>query len=492
MENEKRMNKNFKRSTGWRRVTEKTFVILFWLAVWYALALCVDNPVLLVTPDSVFVRLVALTKTAAFWKTVIASLLRISAGFVMGVFVAFLCAALAYRCRMAEEILRPFIQLIKAIPVVSFVVLFLVWWGSSVLGAAISFLVVLPNVYINVLEGLKNTDRELLEMAEVFKVTKWNRFFYIHRPALRPFVESAFRLSIGMSWKSGVAAEVIGTPAYSVGGQIYFSKIYLDTEGVLAWTAVTILASLLMERLLLWLLPYSFEPARRKRTDEKEPGGKKEDKKRTTKNRQDKKRHNKKNQDKRRQDKRRQDKRKQENKSPDGKVPAGKIVLSGVNKSFGEKKVLVNVSTTYEPGKTYYLTSPSGSGKTTLLRILAGLEAVDSGSVSCPRCSMVFQEDRLCEEYSALQNVVLATGNTGRAKEAISFLLGEENVHEACSRLSGGMKRRVALVRAMEAASEVVLLDEPFTGMDAETRQRAETYIRVRQCGRTLIIATHI
>lgn len=447
VENEKRMNKNFKRSTGWRRVTEKTLVILFWLAVWYALALCVDNPVLLVTPDSVFVRLVALAKTAAFWKTVIASLLRISAGFLMGVSVAFLCAALAYRCRMAEEILRPFIHLIKAIPVVSFVVLFLVWWGSSVLGAAISFLVVLPNVYINVLEGLKNTDRELLEMAEVFKVTKWNRFFYIHRPALRPFVESAVRLSIGMSWKSGVAAEVIGTPAYSVGGQIYFSKIYLDTEGVLAWTAVTILASLLMERLLLWLLPYSFEPARRKRTDEKEP---------------------------------------------DGKVPAGKIVLSGVNKSFGEKKVLVNVSTTYEPGKTYYLTSPSGSGKTTLLRILAGLEAVDSGSVSCPRCSMVFQEDRLCEEYSALQNVVLATGNTGRAKEAISFLLGEENVHEACSRLSGGLKRRVALVRAMEADSEVVLLDEPFTGMDAETRQRAETYIRDRQCGRTLIIATHI
>ena len=451
MENEKRKNKNFKRNTGWRRVTKKTLVILFWLAVWYALAICVDNPVLLVTPDSVFVRLVALAKTAAFWKTVIASLFRISTGFVMGASVAFLCAVLAYRCRMAEEILRPFIHLIKAVPVVSFVVLFLVWWGSSVLGAAISFLVVLPNVYINVLEGLKNTDRELLEMAEVFKVTKWNRFFYIYRPALRPFVESAFRLSIGMSWKSGVAAEVIGTPAHSVGGQIYFSKIYLDTEGVLAWTAVTILASLLMERLVLWLLQYGFDLARRQKTD----------------------------------------KRKQDNKRPDKEMPAGKIVLSGVNKSFGEKKVLVNVSTTYEPGKTYYLTSPSGSGKTTLLRILAGLEAVDSGSVSCPRCSMVFQENRLCGEYSALQNVTLVTEDGKRAKEALTFLLGRENIYEACDRLSGGMKRRVALVRAMEADAEVVLLDEPFTGMDAETRRLAETYIRDRQCGRTLIIATH-
>lgn len=434
---------------------QKTLVILFWIAIWYVLALCVDNPVLLVTPDKVLVRIAQLAVTAPFWSAVGASLLRISAGFALGTLAAFLCAAAAYRWRMAEELLKPFINLTKTIPVVSFVVLLLIWWGSSVLAAAISFLVVFPNVYLNVLEGLKNADKQLLEMAQVFGVTRRNRFFYIYRPALRPFVESAFRLSLGMSWKSGVAAEVIGTPAHSVGGQIYLSKIYLDTAGVLAWTAVTIVASMLLEKLVLWLLDcfFAWSPERKPKQNAGYSA--------------------------------------QSNAVCDSRWEA-KIVLSGVNKTFGEKKVLVNVSTTYEPGKTYYLTSPSGSGKTTLLRILAGLESVDSGSVCCPRCSMVFQEDRLCEEYSALQNVALATGNVGRAKEALSFLLGEENVHEACSRLSGGMKRRVALARAMEADSAVVLLDEPFTGMDAETRQRAETYIRDRQCGRTLIIATHI
>ena len=438
---------------------QKTLVILFWIAIWYVLALCVDNPVLLVTPDKVLARIAQLAFTAPFWSAVGASLLRISAGFVLGTLVAFLCAAAAYRWRMAEEILKPFINLTKTIPVVSFVVLLLIWWGSSVLAAAISFLVVFPNVYLNVLEGLKNADKQLLEMAQVFGVTRRNRFFYIYRPTLRPFVESAFRLSLGMSWKSGVAAEVIGTPAHSVGGQIYLSKIYLDTAGVLAWTAVTIIASMLLEKLVLWLLDcfFAWNPERKS----KQSAGYSAQSNSVCGSRYSLKQ-------------------------------GAKIVLSNVSKSFGEKKVLVNVSTTYEQGKTYYLTSPSGSGKTTLLRILAGLESADSGSVCCPRCSMVFQEDRLCEEYSALQNVVLATGNTGRAKEAISFLLGEENVHEACSRLSGGMKRRVALARAMEADSAVVLLDEPFTGMDAETRQRAETYIRDRQCGRTLIIATHI
>ena len=481
---------------------QKTLVILFWIAIWYVLALCVDNPVLLVTPDKVLVRMVELAVTAPFWQTVGESLLRISAGFALGTLAAFLCAAAAYRWRMAEELLKPFINLTKTIPVVSFVVLLLIWWGSSVLAAAISFLVVFPNVYLNVLEGLKNADKQLLEMAQVFGVTRRNRFFYIYRPALRPFVESAFRLSLGMSWKSGVAAEVIGTPAHSVGGQIYLSKIYLDTAGVLAWTAVTIIASMLLEKLVMWLLDcfFAWSPERKykrnaeysvqcnsgcdfryssgqgaksvKPAEEGESEGRKPEE--------------------RENEGKKPDAEKRNQKDSDDKKNAGNIVLSDVNKAFGEKKVLVNVSTTYEPGKTYYLTSPSGSGKTTLLRILAGLESADSGSVCCPRCSMVFQEDRLCEEYSALQNVALATGNTGRAKEALSFLLGEENVHEACSKLSGGMKRRVALARAMEADSAVVLLDEPFTGMDAETRQRAETYIRDRQCGRTLIIATHI
>ena len=446
------------------KIMQKALVILFWIAIWYVLALCVDNPVLLVTPDKVLVRIAKLAVTAPFWKTVGASLLRISTGFALGTLAAFLCAAAAYRWRMAEELLKPFINLTKTIPVVSFVVLLLIWWGSSVLAAAISFLVVFPNVYLNVLEGLKNADKQLLEMAQVFGVTRRNRFFYIYRPALRPFVESAFKLSLGMSWKSGVAAEVIGTPAYSVGGQIYLSKIYLDTAGVLAWTAVTILASILLEKLVLRLVQcfFAWNPEwkhKRNAGDSLQGNFVCASRYRP---------------------------------ETDVSKSAEKIVLSGVNKSFGEKKVLVNVSTTYEPGKTYYLTSPSGSGKTTLLRILTGLEKADSGSVCCPRCSMVFQEDRLCEEYSALQNVALVTGNIVRAKEALSFLLGKENVHEACSRLSGGMKRRVALARAMEADSEVVLLDEPFTGMDAETRQRAEEYIRDRQCGRTLIIATHI
>jgi ABC-type nitrate/sulfonate/bicarbonate transport system ATPase subunit len=104
---------------------------------------------------------------------------------------------------------------------------------------------------------------------------------------------------------------------------------------------------------------------------------------------------------------------------------------------------------------------------------------------------MVFQEDRLCEQYSAVRNVELVCGDRDRAREALRQLLDEDALDRPCSTLSGGMKRRVALARAVEADSGAVLLDEPFTGMDEETRSRAESYLFSHAAGRTLVIATH-
>ena len=147
------------------------------------------------------------------------------------------------------------------------------------------------------------------------------------------------------------------------------------------------------------------------------------------------------------------------------------LVVSHVYKAFGGQQVLSDFHETYEAGKTYILNSPSGSGKTTLLHIMAGLLKPDSGQiVSTGRYSMVFQEDRLCMDYSAVKNVEMVIGDPKRAQRALENLLEAEALHKPCRELSGGMKRRVALVRAMEAESDYVLLDEPFTGLDADTK----------------------
>lgn len=425
---------------------KKVLILLFWIAVWWGLALAVDNRILLASPLETAAELAGLLGKGSFYLSVARSLLRVGAGFAAGVMGALLLALGSSRFRLLEEALWPMMNLIKTVPVASFVVLLLIWWGSSFLAVAVCFLVVLPNIYIGALAGLKSADGRLLQMAGVFHMPRWNRFFYLYRPALKPFLYSSLQVSLGMCWKSGVAAEVIGTPDYSIGEALYLSKIYLNTAGVFAWTAVVILVSLGFEKLVMRLVDSLFAwqpPCRRGWTGEA------------------------------------------------GRAFGG-IRLKGVCKRFGEQTVLQDVTADYEPGETYYLTDPSGSGKTTLLHMIAGLSEPDGGEVLAPaHVAMVFQEDRLCEEYDAVKNVEMVIGDRKRAEEALLRILPREALHKPCSQLSGGMKRRVAVVRAMEAEAEAVLLDEPFAGLDAGTRAEVEAYIRQRQEGRTLIVADH-
>lgn len=340
--------------------------------------------------------------------------------------------------------------LLKAIPVASFVVLFLIWWSSSVLSIAISFMVVLPNIYLNTVAGIKSTDKQLLEMRRVHKLSAWDVFFYIYRDALRPFWDSAIKLSVGMSWKSGVAAEVIGTPDFSIGEALYMSKIHLDTAGVLAWTIVTVLMSLAFEKAVLaaWGAFAKWQP--------KCHGAK--------------------------------------GTKTDRKITGPLVQLVELDKAYGDKRVLDKFSAIYESGQTYYFRTPSGSGKSTLFRVITGLEEQDAGTVNVQTeaIGVAFQEDRLCENYSALVNVSMVTGEEEKARMHLLELLNPEDIEKPCRELSGGMKRRVAIARAMVSQSDLVILDEPFAALDEENRRRVQCYIEQYKADRTLLIATHI
>ncbi len=210
---------------------KKILIVVCWIFMWQLAAALVGNRILLVGPLQTLQALGERALRGDFWLSVGHSLLRIGAGFASGLAIGLLLAAGSSRYKLLEEVLAPVMALLKAIPVASFVVLFLIWWRSAVLATAVSFCIVLPNIYVNTLEGIRHVDPRLLEMAQVLEIPAWNRFFYIYRPALKPYLDSAIHISAGMSWKSGVAAEVIGIPALSVGEQLYLSKIYLDTAG---------------------------------------------------------------------------------------------------------------------------------------------------------------------------------------------------------------------------------------------------------------------
>ena len=170
------------------------------------------------------------------------------------------------------------------------------------------------------------------------------------------------------------------------------------------------------------------------------------------------------------------------------------MVVSNLCKSYGEKQVLKDFSLTLESGKLYVLTGASGRGKTTLLHILLGLVSPDSGQVPTDiRYSAVFQENRLLPRRSAMDNLRPVCRKQGR--EAVRLLLTEilppDCLESPVETLSGGMQRRVAIARAMAAQSDVVVMDEPFTGLDIQTAGKVVDFILRHQRGRTIVIATH-
>jgi NitT/TauT family transport system permease protein len=138
--------------------------------------------------------------------------------------------------------------------VVSFIILALVWLKSRQLPLFIAGLMVLPPVYLNVLAGIQQTDRQLLEMARVFRVPLWRTVRGIWLPQVLPYFRSAVSLGLGLCWKAGVAAEVIGLPGGSLGERLYTAKVYFQTSELFAWTIVIVAVSAAFEKLFLALL----------------------------------------------------------------------------------------------------------------------------------------------------------------------------------------------------------------------------------------------
>ena len=175
------------------------------------------------------------------------------------------------------------------------------------------------------------------------------------------------------------------------------------------------------------------------------------------------------------------------------------IEVKGVSKAFGELSVLDGVSFTASPDAPVAVTGASGSGKTTLMRIIMGLEKPDAGSVTFSpapaklRFGAVFQEDRLFDELDAAENVRLACGGIKRAdaERELLRLLPEDALQKPVGLLSGGQRRRVAIVRALMAKADVIVMDEPFSGLDRQSAEAAEAYIREKLGSRALIMAVH-
>ena len=241
------------------KTIKRIIAVVVLLAIWQAAAMLLNQKILLASPVQVLIRLLTLWKEPGFVDAIVFSFVRIAGGFIIAFFTGIILAILAGKSEWIEILLSPIMITVKSVPVASFIIIALVWLSSKKLSILISFLMVLPVIYNNVLSGIKNIDRNMIQMADVYKIPARKRFKYITLPSIKPYLFSGTTIALGMAWKAGVAAEVIGIPEGSIGEMLFNAKIYLNTADLFAWTVIIVIISVCFEKAFMWLLRKAYD-----------------------------------------------------------------------------------------------------------------------------------------------------------------------------------------------------------------------------------------
>lgn len=422
-------------------------VAAFWLAAWMLVAALVAQPLILPGPGAVALALLRLVRDGGTWAILAGSGARILGGLALAALCGGVLAGISSRLRAFARLVAPALSVVKATPVACVVVLLLIWLGSTCVSIAAVFLMALPGVYFSLVEGLTQVDQPLEQMFRLHGVRGWRLFCAHTWREVLPFVLSCARAVIGMSWKAGVAAELIGMAVGTVGERIYQAKLLIETADLLAWTVLVVVASWACERVLVWLLRASGSAVWRVAVRAHGHGL-----------------------------------RGRAGAASDG--AAAELALAVGDRAPWAPALDGLVLNVPAGGRTCVM-GASGVGKSTLLALAAG---------ECAPCSMVFQDARLVEDAPALDNVLVcadARVDASGAATLLRLLVPGIDANACVAELSGGQRRRVEIARALLCSGGAVILDEPFTGLDAAARDACAGLVLDLLDGRTLLLATH-
>ena len=422
-------------------------VAAFWLAAWMLVAALVAQPLILPGPGAVVVSLLRLACDGGTWAILVGSGARILGGLALAAVCGGVLAGASVRSRTFARLVAPALSFVKATPVACVVVLLLIWLGSARVSIAAVFLMALPGVYFSLVEGLTQVDKPLEQMFRLHGVRGWRLFCAHTWREVLPFVLSCAKAVIGMSWKAGAAAELIGMAVGSVGERIYQAKLLIETADLLAWTVLVVAASWACERVLVWLLrvsgPVAWGAAVRAHGDGL---------------------------------------RGRAGTASDG--AAAELALAVGDRAPWAPALAGLVLNVPASGRICVM-GASGAGKSTLLALAAG---------ECAPCSMVFQDAHLVESAAALDNVLVcadARVDASSAAALLRLLVPGVDVHTRVAELSGGQRRRVEIARALLCPGGAVILDEPFTGLDTAARDACAEVVLDLLDGRMLLLASH-
>ena len=429
--------------------------VAFWLVVWQVVSMLDSSGILLCGPLDALLALCRLSSTQTFWSSIWFSTLRIVTGVLLGYIIAGVLAAASWHTSTVRILLQPALLAIKSAPVACVVVILLIWTGAANVSVITVLLLVVPAIYFALCAGLDNMDAGQRDLFEIFGARGRRRFFALIWPAILPYLEAASSAVLGMSWKAGIAAELIGVPAGSLGERIYQAKLLLETPDLFAWTFCVICLSWLFEHGAMALLrgtwPRAAKLALRAPRDLRASG----------------------------------------HGNSDASLRAQGLLIG-----YGAEPLCGPLGFSLGPSSCLCLQAPSGTGKTTLLHTVARLQCPLAGSLenTARGRSMMFQDTRLVEDLDAIDNILLFArpGFTRKdARDLACELLPKDALSRPVRELSGGQRRRVELARAFAAPGELVLLDEPFGGLDAQAHSCALAFVKRHDAGRIVVFATH-
>jgi ABC-type nitrate/sulfonate/bicarbonate transport system ATPase subunit/ABC-type nitrate/sulfonate/bicarbonate transport system permease component len=363
-------------------------------------------------------------------------------------------AFLFSRYRWLYEFFRPVFVIMRSVPVVSFILLALIYLHPESIPLLIALLIMFPLLTENLTKGLLQLRPGLKAMADTFLIKGENRLLHIYYPQLKPFLFSGLASAMGFGWRAIIMGEALSQCASGIGSEMKRAQVFIDAPGLIAWTIIAVFIGFVFDKAISRLetvqLPF--------RWAEKENAS---------------------------------------------SITPPTIVMEDICFAYSDTPVLSGFTYTFREDTIYGISAPSGKGKTTLLNLINGTLLPTGGHIRTGRSrgiACVFQEAELLPHLSVLDNVTLPLASFFTKKTAIRTagqIIAALDIAPLAGKLPGelsyGQQQRTAIARALAFPSPILLLDEPFKGLDETLTRRVISYIKERQAGRnqTIIFTTH-
>jgi len=439
-------------------MTKKKFIpilsVLILLALWQLLAFCVDQPEFIPSVPRLVKTLFELLISGPFYLSLGATLIRGLIGMVLSLICALVLALLSGHFQWVYDLFRPLLTIMRSVPVISFILLALIFFHPESIPVIIGFLTMFPLLTENLSRGIRNLKPELFVLSRQFQLGATNRFTQIIYPQLKPFLYSGLASATGFGWRAVIMGEVLSQTTLGIGGEMKRAQIFIDVPELLAWTIVAIVISFLADKVINTLSqikpPISFQ-------------------KKETAN------------------------------FPVNGWTGLPIRLTNVSYKYG----ISNLSLLFDAGQVYGISAPSGTGKTTLLNLINETLLPVTGSINIDKkqgIASVFQEPELLPKLTAAENIALPLARFHTREKALSIaykILHEIDMTDLEERypeeLSYGQQQRVCIARALTYPSPFLLMDEPFKGLDEKSTEQIITYIRSKQkkSHQTILFTSH-